>query len=165
MQLLYGDKKAAVPGIKTTLSQQQLLVLHQTGPYKSRPQLISYGGASNSVLPSICCFSVEIHCFREMCPCSRMVGLTVRQFLSTSQVTKIQPHSLWRRQHLLISSSRSSSDRRGGGDDGPTLPNFDYALICSVKPWPRWLQQEMRSNQAREMTLHWWWRRWWRRVW
>ena len=85
--------------------------------------------------------------------CIRMVGLSVRQFLSTTQVIKTLPPSLWRHQHLFISSSRSSSDRAGGGDNAPTLPNFDYALIRSVKPWQTWLQQEMRSNQAREMML------------
>ena len=85
--------------------------------------------------------------------CIRMVGLSVRQFLSTTQVIKTLPPSLWRHQHLFISSSRSSSNRAVGGDNAPTLPNFDYALIRSVKPWPTWLQQEMRSNQAREMML------------
>ena len=33
---------------------------------------------------------------------------------------------------------------------GPLLPPFSYPLICSLKPFPRWLQQEMRSNHAGE---------------
>ena len=40
--------------------------------------------------------------------------------------------------------------KRRGGTVAVAPPPFDYALIRSLKPFPAWLEGEMRSNHAGE---------------